>query len=81
MSGAVLTVLRTELRSLVRDRRAFFAAVVLPMALYPVMFWGMDRLERRSEESLDERTVRVAPCPVLTLHAPDPHKEATAPAA
>ncbi len=54
------SVLRTELRGLLRDRRAFFMAVAVPMLLFPVMLFGMGKLGRASEESLGERRVRVA---------------------
>ncbi len=63
----ILTVFRTEVRRLLRDTRALFTAVILPMLLYPVMFLGMDRLEEVSESSLDGRSVRVA----YDLHALD----------
>lgn len=56
---AILQVARTELRSLMRDRRAIFSAFVLPLLLYPFLFLGQDRLERLSREGLSEREVTV----------------------
>jgi sodium transport system permease protein len=56
---ALLQVARTELRSLLRDRRAIFSAFVLPLILYPFLFLGQDRLEQLSREGLSEREVTV----------------------
>ena len=55
----LLQVLRTELLQLVRDRRAFFLAVVLPMLLYPFLFAGMERLDQAAERSVEDKVVRV----------------------
>lgn len=65
---AILQVARTELRSLMRDRRAIFSAFVLPLILYPFLFLGQDRLERLSREGLSEREVTV----VLAVKGADP---------
>jgi len=54
-----LCVLGTELRSLWRDRRALFSALVLPMLLYPLLFQGQAWLERASRTRLEQRNVRV----------------------
>jgi len=52
-------VFTSEMRRLLRDRRAFFSAVVLPVLLYPLLFLGTDVLEREVEDSLDEEVVLV----------------------
>lgn len=60
-NGAVVRAVgEAELRALLRDRRALFTAVVLPVLLYPVIFLGMGKLEETTESSLEEREVRVA---------------------
>lgn len=56
---AILQVARTELRSLMRDRRAVFSAFVLPIILYPFLFLGQERLERLSREGMSEREVTI----------------------
>ena len=53
-------VFRNELRSLVRDRRAFLTAVVLPVLLYPLLFVGMEKLGDVSESTMEEKDVAVA---------------------
>ncbi len=53
-------VFRNELRGLVRDRRAFLTAVVLPVLLYPLLFVGMSKLETVSESRIEEKEVTVA---------------------
>jgi sodium transport system permease protein len=58
-AGLVTAVFATEVRTLVRDRRAFLLAVVLPMALFPLVFLGMEELDRASEESLGARELAV----------------------
>jgi len=70
MSTAALTrlVFANEIARLVRDRRAVFTAIVLPILLYPVLIFGMDHLERASQERLAERGVRVG----VALTALDP---------
>ena len=60
MNPIVRSVLTSELRQLVRDRRALFAAVLLPALLYPLLFWSTDELERSGEELLAAREVLVA---------------------
>ena len=54
------TVLSSELRQLLRDRRALFAAVLLPALLYPLIFWVTGALERTGRERLAAREVAVA---------------------
>ncbi len=53
-------VFATQVRGLLRDRRALFAAFVLPILLYPLMFLGNSWLERLSTRTLEARTVRAA---------------------
>lgn len=52
-------VLATELRSLLRDRRALFTALVLPVILYPFMFLAHGWLLDVSQETIASRTVRI----------------------
>lgn len=59
-SGAWRFVFRTELLSLVRDRRALFAGLVLPALLYPLMFLGQGWLEEVANETLEAQVVHVA---------------------
>ncbi len=56
---AAWQVARTELRSLMRDKRAIFSAFVLPIVLYPFLFLGQEQLESLSKEGLAEREVTV----------------------
>ena len=56
----VRTLLGTEIRGLLRDRRALFAAVVLPALLYPLLFLGMEKLEDVSRETMESREVVLA---------------------
>ena len=53
-------VLATELRGLLRDRRALLLGVVLPTLLIPLMFAGMSALERTSNESAAQLRLQVA---------------------
>ncbi|MEZ6017775.1 MAG: CPBP family glutamic-type intramembrane protease [Planctomycetota bacterium] len=50
-------MLASELRQLVRDRRALFAAVLLPALLYPLIFFISSKLETVGRESMAEREV------------------------
>jgi sodium transport system permease protein len=50
-------VLASELRQLVRDRRAVFAAVLLPALLYPLIFYASGKLESVGRETMAEREV------------------------
>ncbi|MEZ5978405.1 MAG: CPBP family glutamic-type intramembrane protease [Planctomycetota bacterium] len=52
-------ILRCELVRLLRDRRALFLAVVLPMALYPLYFVGIDALKGEAERRRADETVRL----------------------
>ncbi len=56
MSSARL-VLAAELRQLARDRRALFAAVLLPALLYPLVFWASKKLDTVGKETMAEREV------------------------
>ena len=58
--GVVRIVVASELRRLVRDRRALLTALVLPMLLYPLLFLGLGRFEDAAERSLDEKEITVA---------------------
>jgi sodium transport system permease protein len=53
-------VLATELLLLLRDRRAMLLAVVLPTALYPLVFLGQRWMEGASRRAMEERRVTVA---------------------
>ncbi|MDF1839278.1 MAG: ABC transporter permease subunit, partial [Planctomycetota bacterium] len=52
-------ILTCELRQLLRDKRALFATVVLPMLLYPWMLYGQNKINDISENQMAERTVQV----------------------
>lgn len=52
-------ILAAELLLLVRDRRALILAVVLPTALYPLIFLGQRWLQSTSRRALEQRVVRV----------------------
>ncbi len=52
-------VLSCELRQLLRDKRALFATIVLPMLLYPWMLYGQNKINDISENQMAERTVQV----------------------
>lgn len=58
-SGTILAVLACELRQLVRDGKALFAAVLLPALLLPLMFLGQDSLEKLSRDTLAAREVQI----------------------
>ena len=57
---AFRAILAAELLLLLRDRRALLLAVVLPTALYPLIFLGQRWLQSTSRRALEQRTVRVA---------------------
>ena len=52
-------VLASELRGFLRDRRALLSAVVLPVVLYPLLFFANTWLEEVSRETLAARKVTV----------------------
>ncbi|MCB9915326.1 MAG: CPBP family intramembrane metalloprotease [Planctomycetes bacterium] len=52
-------VLRNELRGLLRDRRALFSGLVLPLVLYPFLLLGQGWLERIAQETLEAKQVVV----------------------
>jgi sodium transport system permease protein len=57
MDPRFAAVLRCELARLVRDRRALFLAVVLPMLLYPLYFLGGRWLGKEAERRMDAQEV------------------------
>jgi len=70
--GAWRHVLRTEALGLLRDRRALFAGLVLPMLLYPLLFLGQGWLADVGRETLEAREVVIA----HELSAADPEVSA-----
>jgi len=56
---AFRAILAAELLLILRDRRALILAVVLPTALYPLIFFGQRWLQSTSRRALEEREVRV----------------------
>src|SRR6478672_46983 len=53
--GALLTVMRKEVRDFVRDRRTFFLTLFISPLLYPLIFIGIGKLsELRKETQLDK---------------------------
>ncbi|MHC4263983.1 MAG: CPBP family glutamic-type intramembrane protease [Planctomycetota bacterium] len=55
-SGLIAFIAKSELLRLTRDRKALFFAVVLPILLYPLLFWGSERLGQVSEERMEAQT-------------------------
>ena len=53
-------ILGSELLQLVRDKRAVFAAIVLPLLLYPWLFYGQTKIEKISKDSLASRSLQTA---------------------
>ena len=56
----VLTLFRTELRMLLRDRRVLLTSLVLPMLLTPLLMLGSKTSMERREKTLREMTYRYA---------------------
>ena len=48
-----------EMLDLLRDRRAVFFAFVLPLVLYPLVFWGLTALAGSHRRDLEGRDLRV----------------------
>ncbi len=69
-SRSFRVVLAYELLLLLRDRRALMLAVVLPTALYPLVFLGQRGLGKASQKAIEERRVVVA-CDLDGLEAKD----------
>jgi sodium transport system permease protein len=64
MSGPVVwTIYAKELRETLRDRRALYAMVLLPIVLYPVLILLFSQLEVRRLQRLQSGPVRVAVAP------------------
>lgn len=60
MRGSVVsTILRRELRDVLRDRRTLFTMLVLPVLLYPALMLGFSHLTVSQVEKLKERTYPV----------------------
>jgi len=57
--GVVGTILRRELRDVLRDRRTLFTMLVLPVLLYPALMLGFSHLTVSQVEKLRERTYPV----------------------
>ncbi len=55
-----LIIAAKELREMLRDRRAFFFAFILPLLLYPLAFAGAGKLETLRRADVAERPSRVA---------------------
>ncbi|MCX6927660.1 MAG: ABC transporter permease subunit, partial [Verrucomicrobia bacterium] len=56
----VLTIFRTELRMLLRDRRVLLTSLVLPMLITPLLMLGSKTSVERREKKLREMTYRYA---------------------
>ncbi len=59
---AALLVARAELRGSFRDRQTFLYAVVLPICMYPVLFWGIVQAALVVEGRRERTEVRVGLC-------------------
>ncbi|MGE3840007.1 MAG: ABC transporter permease subunit [Vicinamibacterales bacterium] len=57
LSPAVLVLCRTELRSVLRDRRAVSMSIVLPLIITPVMFFASQWAEQRRTQQLTDGAV------------------------
>lgn len=57
--SVVKTILRRELRDVLRDRRTLFTMLVLPVLLYPALMLGFSSLTMSQVEKLKERTYPV----------------------
>ncbi len=55
-----LIIASKELRELLRDRRAFFFAFILPILLYPLVFAGAEKIETLRKADVGDRPSRVA---------------------
>ncbi|MCI0586733.1 MAG: CPBP family glutamic-type intramembrane protease [Planctomycetes bacterium] len=61
MNGAdVALVFRREALEILRDRRTLLAGVLLPVLLYPLLFFGTERVRRAAKRSLEGREVAIA---------------------
>jgi sodium transport system permease protein len=56
---AALRVLGTEVRGLLRDRRALFAGVILPVLLYPLLFAFNAKIEGLARSNMAAREIRL----------------------
>lgn len=57
---AIRCIFAKEVVDLLRDRRAVFFAFVLPLLLYPVLFFGASALQTTQQEELRERKLEIA---------------------
>ncbi len=57
--GLFGAILRCELLQLLRDRRALFAAVLLPALLYPAMFWSQGKVETVARSVMEEKELTI----------------------
>ncbi len=53
-------VFRKEAIDILRDRRSIIATIVFPIAFFPVLLFGQQRLEEMREKGLEDETVWVA---------------------
>lgn len=58
--AAFRSLLRVELLAVLRDRRAMVTAFVLPLLLYPLMFWIGQKLETLGKQRMENRLVGLA---------------------
>ncbi len=65
-------IFAAQVTNLLRDRRALFAAFLLPILIYPILFLGQSMLGRFATEALEARTVRVA---IDASRAPEAHAQ------
>ena len=60
MSPAFKTLLKGELRYHLRDPVTLLVMLVLPLVLYPLVFWGFGKLEARQTLTIHEQVLKVA---------------------
>lgn len=58
-TATVLAIMGKELRDTLRDRRALFVSLVLPILLYPVLLIGFVRVAAGLKESLDKEVFKL----------------------
>ncbi|NQT57903.1 MAG: ABC transporter permease [Bacteroidetes bacterium] len=67
MMKDALIILRKELKNIIKDKRTLIATLLVPFLLIPLMFVGMDYIEKRQRSSA-ENTVY----PINIIHNDDP---------
>ena len=56
----LLLILKIELKNFFRDKQTIIHSIVMPIALYPLLFWGMNQIFVLQQGSLENMPSRVA---------------------